>query len=563
MNKVKTNLKKISFAIAACVALFCTSCESTKQVVTLYTPLDYTADDAISTEIKRIEKLSETETVKALWRAKLLVDNTDSKISSHQNTVEELARMEAIVSASYKKALEEKNYFDAYRFYMSLSSCGYEKLSSLEKNNDELISLIQQNVPGLKTEKKSSDEKVKVSSLIKGTVTVYVDKGLKFEKGMGYADGVIGSGFFISKDGYIVTNNHVIADCVDPKNEGFTRLYIRLAEDPDTKIPAKVVGYDSVLDLALIKAEVNAPYVFELGSSSALDVGDKVYAIGSPLGLDRTLTSGIISAKDRKLFTVGNAFQIDAAVNSGNSGGPLIDEQGRVQAIVFAGVQNYQGLNFAIPVEYLKYELPVLYKGGKRVHPWTSSYGRTKKLPGSGTKDEGLEVQYVMPGGSAALGGLKEDDVIYLFEDKTIESIDDLQNEFIKLLPETIATIKAKDKDGNEKSCLVYLDKRPEQPGYEIYTHDVVSNSFVPIVGMKMVSISTVNKKKYSVVNVLKGSVADDMGFSENDPVDILKVQFDEKKTSAYVEIYAKKRKNGYIDVSLGFNVSMDSPYYF
>ncbi|MFA6938527.1 MAG: hypothetical protein WCQ67_09870, partial [Treponema sp.] len=134
MNKIKTNLKKISFAIAASVALFFTSCESTKQVVTLYTPLDYTADDAISTEIKRIETLSETEAVKALWRAKLLVDNTDLKISFYQNTVDELAKMEAIVSDSYKKALEEKNYFDAYRFYMSLSSCGYEKLSSLEKN---------------------------------------------------------------------------------------------------------------------------------------------------------------------------------------------------------------------------------------------------------------------------------------------------------------------------------------------------------------------------------------------------------------------------------------------
>lgn len=103
-----------------------------------------------------------------------------------------------------------------------------------------------------------------------------------------------------------------------------------------------------------------APYVFELGSSSDLSVGDRVFAIGSPLGLDKTLTSGIISSDDRHLFSAGFVFQIDAAVNSGNSGGPLIDEKGRVQAVVFAGVMNYQGLNFAIPVEYLRYDLPFL-----------------------------------------------------------------------------------------------------------------------------------------------------------------------------------------------------------
>ena len=97
-----------------------------------------------------------------------------------------------------------------------------------------------------------------------------------------------------------------------------------------------------------------------MGSSSDLEIGDKISAIGTPVGLEGTLTSGIISSFDRKLLALGNVFQIDAAVNSGNSGGPLIDKNLKVQAIVFAGMLQLQGLNFAIPVEYLKQELGIL-----------------------------------------------------------------------------------------------------------------------------------------------------------------------------------------------------------
>ena len=130
----------------------------------------------------------------------------------------------------------------------------------------------------------------------------------------------------------------MIADLVDKKSESFSRLFIKLAGDSDTRIPAKVIGYDSEIDLALIKTEVEAPYVFSLGSSADLDAGDKIYAIGSPVGLERTLTSGIVSATDRKLFTLASVMQIDAAVNQGNSGGPCIDENGNVQGVVFAAM---------------------------------------------------------------------------------------------------------------------------------------------------------------------------------------------------------------------------------
>ena len=126
-----------------------------------------------------------------------------------------------------------------------------------------------------------------------------------------------------------------------------------------------------------------------------------------------------------------------------------------------------------------------------------------------------------------------------------------------------IATLCVVDKDGIEKECIVYLDKRPEQPGYEVYSHDVMALSFLPIVGMELVPVSTESHRKYSVVSVLKGSIADETGFSEHDPVDIIKIQFDENKTAAFIELYTKKRKNGYMDVTIGLTAPMDSPYYF
>ena len=531
-----------------------------KNDAALYSPLDYSEEDAIITEIGRIQKLCEQpeQQVQALWRARLLVQNTEQ----HEKALGILHDCEQKVVAAYLLSLEQKNYLDALRLYQSLQAEGYAEISMLEKNEADLKTLTYQEIPALRAAS-TTESSEKVSSYIKGTVTVFVDKGIKIERGMGMADGVLGSGFFISSDGYIVTNHHVIVDCVNPKYEGFTRLYIRLADDPDTRIPAKVVGYDSVMDLALLKAEIDAPYVFSLGSSSDLDVGDRIYAIGSPLGLERTLTSGIVSATDRRLFTLGKVFQIDAPLNVGNSGGPIIDTKGNVQAIVFAGLENYQGLNFAIPVEYLRSELPFLFNGGNRVHPWIASYGRTKREPGVNAKNEGVSVQYCMPAGSARMSGIDAGDTITGLNGTPIASLDSLQNAFMLMQPGTIVNISAEDSQGRQKVCNVYLEPRPEHPGYVVYKHDILAYSFVPLLGMELVPISTISSRKYSIVSVLKGSTADNAGFSENDPVDVLRVEFNADRSAMYVELYARKRKNGYLDVSIALAAATDSPYYF
>ena len=518
--------------------------------------IDYTASDSAQTEADRIRLILDSEeNVRALWRAKLLVQNNDCDISR-----EILSLCEEAVVGEYKTALEEEDSMTALRCFSSLEACSYAGLSSLSVQKAELTAQSVQNVPGLK---KSLASQQKVSSYIRGTVTVYVDKGFKVSHGMGVQDATLGSGFFISEDGYIVTNHHVISDVVDPAYEGFSRLYIKLADDPDTRIPAKVVGWDSVLDLALLKTEVTAPYVFSLGSSSDLDVGDRVYAIGSPLGLDRTLTSGIISATDRRLFTEGVVFQIDAAVNSGNSGGPLIDEAGRVQAVVFAGVENYQGLNFAIPVEYLRNELPILFAGGKRTHPWIGAYGRTNRLSGASAKNNGVLVQYVMPGGSAYRAGIRPDDIIEAVDGTVISSLDDLQNKFMQMQSGVVCRVRVRNTEDEKKTVLVYLDERPSSPGYEIYQTDIIEHSLLPIFGMELLRSSASNKKMYTVTKVLKASSADDTSFSEGDPVQILGIEFDKTKSYIYVTLYTQRRKNGWLEMSLQLASSLDSAYYF
>jgi S1-C subfamily serine protease len=554
MNLMK---KRSSFLLTVLVAnafFFTAGCQSVKQPdpETIYKQPDYTLDDVRKAEITRINEMMKTDSIQALWRAHLLQDS------------ETVSQCMDAVADEYGAAVQKKDYFTALRLYDSLRNSGFNDISKLEMGADELKKLSVENVPGLDSspvaDTAADAVPEKVSTYVKGTVTVWVDRGIQVKNGVGYPDIVIGSGFFIDKAGYIVTNYHVIKDLVDPKYEGYARLFVKLADDPDTRIPSKVIGWDPVLDLALLKTEVDAPYVFNLGASRGLDVGDKIYVIGSPVGLGRTLTSGVVSALDRKLFTTGSVMQIDAAVNSGNSGGPCIDSQGNVQAVVFAGMLKYEGLNFAIPVEYLKDDLPTLYHGGKRAHPWIAAYGHTKK---NGTEEAGLEVQYVMPGGSADRAGLEPGDIIISINGKKIHNLEDMQNELRRNVPDTIIRVTYTANAGDDSEGLLYLSERPENPGYEIYQNDVVAGSFVPLLGMKLTAVSTAYRNRYSISDIIKGSIADESGFSVNDPVAVLKVKFSDDNSIMYTELSLKRRKQGYLDANIGLSTQLDSPYYF
>lgn len=562
----KINKFFISALLLVGMAAGLLSCRSLQQPDQIEEPLDYSNYDVVEAEVKRIRGFMENEPVRALWRAELL--GREDIISECVDTV----------YRKFKVALYDGDYFAAQRYFKSLKAINH----TFEKDEPaKLESLFYKTVPGLSG--KNSKAPKTVADCMHATVTIWVDRGIKVRNGAGYPDVIIGSGFFIDERGYLITNHHVIESMVDTKYEGYSRLYVKLLSDPDTKIPAKVVGYDSILDLALLKVEIEPEFVLSLGSSSDLQIGDKVSAIGTPIGLEGTLTAGIISSTDRKLQTVGNVFQIDAAVNSGNSGGPLIDQNMKVQAIVFAGMLQYQGLNFAIPVEYLKQILPYMYKSAalkeikaakeedsktddqdlslKVIHPWLCAYGHTMR---SGSKKTGLEVQYVMPGGAAALSGLSMGDVITEIDGNSVKTLEDFQIYQLSAQPGTMVSCKYKDAlEGEEKSCLVYFEERPDYPLPLIYKSDFIDNSFIPIFGMQITRSSTESKKVYKITKVIRGSVADEMSFSENDQLGVYSVKFDEENKYIMAQIMIQRRKKGLIDVGMVLSAPYDNPYYF
>lgn len=544
---MKVKKHYFSVGIFFCMFLFF-SCQTIKQPSEIFSPPDYTQEDVVNNEIRRIEEIRKENSVLALWRAVIL---------EKENVINDCLQD---VTAELEKAVEDKNYLDAMRLYRSLSACGFTSVAEKIADYGVITENTFKDVPGLSPVDKKFLPK-NVTDCINATVTVWVDKGIKVERGAGFADIVIGSGFFIDERGYIVTNHHVISDLVDKKYEGYARLYIRLASDKDTRIPAKVIGYDSVLDLALLKTEVTPQFVLQLGSSSDLGVGDRISAIGTPLGLEGTLTQGIVSSVDRKLLVMGNVMQIDAAINSGNSGGPLIDSNMRVQAIAFAGIQDYQGLNFAIPVEYLRQDLPYLFRGGEREHTWSGTYGHTVKLA-NGRENGGLEVQYKIPGGSASRAGIPEGAVIMIADGTVIDSLETLQTVLRSTEPRTIISLTY-SYEGEVKKVPVYLESRPENPGYNVFQSDLVNTSFVPIFGMELVPSSTTSSREYMIKRMINGSIADEYGFSVNDSVTVNSVKFSDEKNYIMAGISTRRSKRGYIDIMIGLVAPLNTPYYF
>ena len=239
-----------------------------------------------------------------------------------------------------------------------------------------------------------------------------------------------GSGFIITKDGYIVTNNHVV--------EGASKTAVTLYDG--TEFEAVVIGTDEDFDIAVLKINPGdhelTPVV--IGDSSALQVGDTVAAIGNPLGeLTFSMTSGIVSCVDRLINVDGipfNMIQIDAAVNSGNSGGPLFNTYGEVIGIVSAKYSrsssnaSVEGLGFAIPINDVSTLIEDLMTDGYVSKPTLSLFGGTfspSMVPNSGT-DSGLYVYSVEEGGAAAKAGLQAGDVIVKVGDYEVTSLDDI-----------------------------------------------------------------------------------------------------------------------------------------
>ncbi|MFN2209030.1 MAG: S1C family serine protease [Candidatus Promineifilaceae bacterium] len=181
-----------------------------------------------------------------------------------------------------------------------------------------------------------------------------------------------GSGFVYDNEGHIVTNFHVIEDA--------DTISVKFSDNQE--LPAQVIGADPANDLAVLALEETSPDLepLSLGSSDELHVGQRTIAIGNPFGLDRTLTTGVVSALGRPLqaendTVIFDVIQTDAAINPGNSGGPLLNSRGQVIGINTAIQEDAQGIGFAVPVNTVKRIVPILIENGTYPHPWTGLLG--------------------------------------------------------------------------------------------------------------------------------------------------------------------------------------------
>ena len=232
-----------------------------------------------------------------------------------------------------------------------------------------------------------------------------------------------GSGFIISKDGHIVTNNHVV--------EGATEVTVTLANKKEYS--AKVIGRDPKTDIALVKIEPKETLtVASLGDSERLRVGEGVMAVGNPFGLSNTVTAGIVSAKNRVIGAgpYDDFIQTDAPINPGNSGGPLFNLKGEVVGINTAIIPNGQGIGFAVAVNMVKALLPQLEsKGavtrgylGVNIQPLTPELTKSLNLK----EAKGALVADVTKGGPAEAAGIKRGDVIVSFDGKGVTEVGNL-----------------------------------------------------------------------------------------------------------------------------------------
>jgi len=335
-------------------------------------------------------------------------------------------------------------------------------------------------------------------------------------------------------------------------------MFIRMGDATSPRIPARVIGWDKALDLALIKTEIDTEYVFSIVDRVIPRVGDTVLAIGSPLGLEQTVTSGIVSALGRRFLQIGDVIQIDAAINSGNSGGPIIDSEGRLVGVAFAGIAQHQGLNFAVPAEILAAALPAMIKGGRAQRPWLGltlceTFNRA-------------EIIYTAPNTPAFQQRIGEGLFIQTVNGRTVSApqgglIPAMQKEIFLCGPGELVALETADNDGNSKKWILLTALRPDLPLLEAARVDKRENIAAPLFGMVLTPLqSSIFSSNFRVNRVIRGSIADEAGISADDPVSINRLRILENEGYALLEISIKKRRMGYLDTNMQLPAWLDSP---
>lgn len=314
----------------------------------------------------------------------------------------------------------------------------------------------------------------------------------------------LGSGFIVSKDGYILTNNHVI--------EGADQIFVRMNDRREFE--AKLIGSDPSSDLALLKVEAKRLPIVEIGNSERLKVGEWVVAIGSPFGFDYSVTAGIVSAKGRSLPNENYVpfIQTDVAINPGNSGGPLFNLDGEVVGInsqIYTRSGGFMGLSFAIPMNVAMEVVAQLKENGTVTRGWlgVAIQEVDKELAESFglNKAAGALVSQVVHNGPADEAGVKYGDIITHFNGKEVVLSSDLPHLVGRVRPGSNAKIKVV-RNGKNKNLTVKIGALPQE-GMAMNSRQPAAPQTTNRLGISVVELTRDQRKQWDTDGVMVKSV--------------------------------------------------------
>ncbi len=332
----------------------------------------------------------------------------------------------------------------------------------------------------------------------------------------------LGSGFLVNSDGYILTNNHVV--------EHASSIQVKLSDD--RVLDAKVVGADPESDLAVVKIKGTGYPTLKLGNSDQMQIGDWVLAFGSPFGLQKTMTAGIISAKGRVIGAgnYDNFLQTDAAINPGNSGGPLVDLNGEVIGIntmIESENGGFQGIGFAIPSSMAGKIYDQIVKNGKVTRGWLGVYvqSMTPELAKSYSlqPDQGVVISEFLDNSPALKAGLQVGDIIQEYNGKAIHNANELSLAVAETPVGSSATTKVL-RDGKQMTFDIKIGERPADVADNFQAsksaeHGKLGITVENITQDVMRQMNLSSMKGALVTEVRPGSPADDGGVQPGDVI--------------------------------------------
>jgi len=370
-----------------------------------------------------------------------------------------------------------------------------------------------------------------------------------------------GSGVIISSEGYIVTNNHVIAEASE----------IEVTLNDHSKYTAKLVGSDPSTDIAVLKIEGSKPFQpISLGNSDDVKIGEWVLAVGNPFNLTSTVTAGIVSAKARNINLLGNRgdknivpiesfIQTDAAVNPGNSGGALVNTKGELIGIntaIASETGSYTGYSFAIPINLVQkvmrdiIDYGIVQRGflGVQISDITQELKEKDNLPNL----KGVYISKVTENGSADKAGLKDGDIILKIGTKEVNSSAELQEEIGKRMPGDKVMLTLRKKDGSEITKELILRNQDGETGItskeEINKNAALGASFVELSAQEKkslninygVKIKTITTGKLKSIGLAVGSIITKINNEPIDTVEELTTKLNGSNSGILLEIMSE-----------------------